>query len=776
MIVLFLFLFCINIFGSTEDNSFNFQDILSPFHFLMAQNDQESEDHSAPAGSNSTQPELPKQENDITKIAPIENIETNINEAKITHEPDTNTIELDLDNADLSTLVEQVRTIFNVTFISDDMIEPLPAETRTIRGNKISFKTNKPLSKQEAWNAFIALMDVAKFNVMPYDATSTIYKIVSTEKAKKEALRSFIDVRSDLLPSNDEVIRYVYFVENANLDTLIPVIDGLRSTSSDRIILKNHKAFVLTDKAYNVKMLLKIIEDLDSDLVPEMLSVIKLRHADARQVYELYQSLMSKDDAVRMTARQQPTTLYFPENVRMFPYPYANYIILTGPRDSIEKIETFITTHIDVPLEQLYTPFFIYKLKYADAETIADILNNMVQFGKDTEAGRAGGIRGGARYLGSISFVAEKETNSVIIKGKYEDYLIVKDIIDKLDEQQPQISVQFLITTVEIDNNKSLGGQVRSKYPGPTLWGNNIEFQTSGLYGTSGIVPNTTTGLGVERILGNLLTLINGAVSGTTIISLGLDKFGVWGIFEMLEKITNAEVVSNPFFITTNKTPTLISVGEERRIVTAEISGASAKTFARGSDRALLEIKTTPQINSDGKIVLNLDITINDFINPATSQNNATKTLKNVQTNLLLADGEIQAISGFIKNKTVCGQSKVPILGDIPVVGWLFKNKQVLVVDQHLLILVTAKIVDTNDTTIIDLSTNERVKQYHGSLDIMNAGSSRKDPIHKMFFETRNKSEELVENYIFERNKKSRKRQRLRKKQSLQEQSTGATA
>lgn len=768
MIVLIFFLFFISMSCFGDNSSSDSQEmILSPFNFLMAQNNLEHDQDEKIVQTATESFDVPavssvedKQEEPIIPL--LEN--RNIGESKIVHELETNTIELDLDNADLSTLVEQVSSIFNITFISDDMIEPLPAETRTIKGNKISFKTNNSLSKEEAWRSFVTLMDIAKFSVIPYNDEKTIYKIVSTEKAKKHALRSFINVHSNDLPESDEIIRYVYFVENTNLDTLIPIVDSLRGVLSDRIILKNHKAFVLTDKAYSIKMLLKIVEDLDSDHTPEMLSIIRLRHADARQVYELYQNLMPKDDSTRMTMRQQPTTLYFPENVKLFPYPYANLLVLFGPRDSIEKIESFITTHVDVPLEQMYTPFFIYKLKYADAETIADILNNMMQFGKDTESGRLGGIRGDTRHLGVITFVAEKETNSVIIKGKYEDYLVVKDVIDKLDEQQPQISIQFLITSIEVDNSKSLGGQVRSKQPGPSLWGTNLEFQTSGLYGTSQIVQNTVTSLGAERILGNLLSLINGAVSGTTIISLGLDKFGVWGIFEMLESMTNAEVISNPFFITTNKTPTLISVGEERRVVTATISGAEKPTQAKGSDQALLEIKTTPQINSDGKIVLSLDITINDFINPATSQNNADKSLKNVQTNLILTDNEVQAIGGFIKNKTIYGQTKVPFLGDIPLVGWLFKNKQVSVVDQHLLILVTVKIVDTTDTTVIDLSTDQRIRQYHGALDAINGGSSRKDPIHKIFFETRNKSEDLVENYIFDRNKKSTKRQRMRKK------------
>jgi general secretion pathway protein D len=678
-------------------------------------------------------------------------------------EKDDNTIELDLENADLSTLVKQMETLFQATFLSDDLLEPMPQDAKPIKGNKITFKTNRPLSKEETWNVFLTLMDMARFSVIPYNEAERIYKITSLDKAKKSALKSYIAVKSENVPENDEFIRYVYFVENANPEGLLPIIDAMRSPLSDRVFLKNHKAFMITDRAYNIKMMLKIIEDLDSDDTPESLVVIKLRFAEAKQVAELYQSLMPKEDFSRLSVRKQPTALYFPENVKIIPEPKTNAVFLVGPRSSTEKVEAFITKHIDIPAEQVYAPFFVYRLKYADAETIAEILTNMAQFGKETEVGRAGGIRGENRYFQPLIFVAEKETNSVIIKGKYEDYLLVRDIIAKLDEQQPQISVQFLIITVDVEDNKKLGAQIRSKYPGPNIFGQNVQFQTSGLYGTAGIVQNQIpASTGAQRLLGNLLELINGAVSGTTIISLGSDKFGVWGIFEMLQTLTNTEVVQNPFFIASNKTPAKISIGEERRVITSTVASGSGDIEARGADQALLEIKTTPQINSDGKIVLPLSIDINDFLNASTSANNANKTIKHFETNLVIADGEIQAIGGFIRDKVIYGQSKVPLMGDLPIVGWFFKNKSKQVIKQHLLILVTASIIDTADTTKIDLSTQKHIAHYHGILDEMKDVYAQKDPIHRMFFADRNKTDSLIDNYLFERNRASKKRQRMR--------------
>ena len=671
-------------------------------------------------------------------------------------EEEENNIELNFENADLQNFIKQIEDIFEVTFISDDALTPIPQGKKTVKGNKISFKTNYPLSKKETWNLFLTFLDIAGFTVIPH-AEKNIFRITTIETARKSPLTTFIGTDYTNLPDTDEMIRYVYFLENASTDTIKGIIEPLRSASSQGFVeLKEHKGFILTDKSYNIKMLMKIVKELDKVSVPESMTVLKLRNADAKQVQELYTSLLPKEEGTsRFFTKKQPTSLYFPENTRIIAEPRTNTLILLGATDAIKKIENFIVKYIDVELDQAYSPLYTHKLKYADAATIADIMTNVTAFGKETEAGKFGGVRGGDQYMRPMTFIAEKETNRLIIKGYYEDYLKAKKIIERLDEAQPQVAIEVLVVAVTIDDEKSLGAQIRSKQPGPNgLLGNNIKFQTSGLYGTSGIVsaPQPPVTNGVDRLLGNLLNLVTGAVPGTTLLTLGRDVFGVWGIFQALQTITNAEIISNPFLLATNNTKATVALGEQRRVVTSQVVAASNTTDALGADNALLEVTITPQINSDGMIVLKLNIEIDDFTD-LTNFQSATKATKNINTNAIVANKEVLALGGLIRTATVNTESKVPILGDIPILGWFFKNRSKSVIKQNLLILISTRIIEPYSTKDSDAFTNVHLKEYRQTLDVMDEYTL--DPIQRAFFQDkidRSKKSVIVDDFIFKRN------------------------
>ena len=238
--------------------------------------------------------------------------------------------------------------------------------------------------------------------------------------------------------------------------------------------------------------------------------------------------------------------------------------------------------------------------------------------------------------------------------------------------------LKCLIATIDLTDTKSLGAQIRSKQPGPNgLLGNNIKFQTSGLYGTSGIVANPDPTTGTNRLLGNLVNLVTGAVPGTSLLTLGQDAFGVWGIFQALQTVTDAEVVSNPFILATNNAKSTVKIGEERRIVTAQVVAGGSNQNAFDADDANLEVTITPHINSDGMIGLAIKITINEFTNlllPIRLMQHKTPEI--IYTNAIVANKEVLALGGLIRNDTEYIESKVPILGDIPILGWFFKNKQ----------------------------------------------------------------------------------------------------
>ena len=223
------------------------------------------------------------------------------------------TLEFHFENADLQNLVTQIEDFFNITFISDDNISPLAKDAKSIKGNKITFKTNAPLSREKAWDLFITFLYISGFAIVP-TADQQFYKIAKIDSVQKSPEPTFIGVDSALLPDNDQIIRYVYFIANSTVEAIGSVVNMLKSKEAPAIPLQDAKAILIIDKAYNVKKLMEIVKELDKVTMPQELLVLKLKRVDADQVAKLYASLTQSDDkdfARFFTSRKQPTSLYF---------------------------------------------------------------------------------------------------------------------------------------------------------------------------------------------------------------------------------------------------------------------------------------------------------------------------------------------------------------------------------------------------------------------------------------------------------------------------------
>jgi general secretion pathway protein D len=693
-------------------------------------------------------------------------------------------IELQFEDADLQNFVQQIAEVFHITFISDENIDPLPQGTGSvkpvaIKGNKITFKTNKPLSRREAWDLFVTFLDIAGFAVVP-QPDPTIYRIQVIKSAQRAPIPTYIGVNYETLPDNDQLIRYLYFIENATIESMQAVIKDLGSTSSGSpIFLKSHEAFILTDKSYNIKSLMQIVKELDKVTMPQAMTVLKLHQVDAGEVKKLYDELTQQGADSKSTfrpfgARKQPTSIYFPENARIITEPRTNSLILLGPKDAIAKIEEFIVKHIDVDLDQPYSPLHTYQLEYADAKAIADIMNNTTKFGNNTEAGKSGGVRGTDKYLRQMQFTPEPGTNKLIVKGDYEDFLLVKKILDELDKPQPQVALEVLVLSITLQDAKQLGTQLRSKFNAvPALkdfLGKDTVFQTSGLAAgglPQGIVTNPN-GAGVDRLLGNLLNLVTNAPAGNTIVTFGSDMFGVWGLFQVLRTITSTEVISNPFLVASNQNPARVALGTTRRIIASQVYTNNQQPTTSGLEDmpAELVVDISPQINSDGMIVLTVQVSNTEFTSSDQTNGNTLRRL--IKTQAILADREVLALGGFIREENDATQNKTPILGDIPILGWLFKNQSKTVSKSSILVLISTKIIPPFDTKEMANVTKERISEYNLAFDAdVNAGS--KDPISKIFFKS-NEKEESISNLLFDRHNQPReKRGRKGKKKSKKE-------
>jgi general secretion pathway protein D len=666
-------------------------------------------------------------------------------------------IEFHFENADLEVLTNQIAELFDVTFITDDAINPMPQGGKSLKKILISFKTHQPLTKREAWNLFITFLEIAGLSVVA-EPNPRIKRIVTLDLAKKSPLPAFVGVSPELLPNSDEMIRYVYFVENADLNMIFPIVNQLRSTSSGLQPLPEMKAFLLTDKAYNIKSLMNVVKELDKVTMPQAMSVLKLRRADAEEVANLYKTLAGtteKDTQQRMfTGKRTSPATYFPDNVSIFAEKRTNSLILLGPQDAIKRIEDFITQSVDVDLTQPYSPLQVVPLKYANADTVAKIMNDVAAFGMGTEAGKSGGVRNGDKYMRPITFIAERETNRLIIKGDYEDVLKAREVIAKLDEPQPQVAIEVLLLAVSLNENKQLGSVIRSRVPGSEgLMGNNAVFQTTGLFGTQAAVENPN-GNGVNRLLGNLLNLVSQGVSvGNTIVSLG-DSLSTWAIIQALETLSNVQVLANPFLIATNKTKAQVSLGEIRRVTTGTIIGSGTTTNTVGDAPAELKVLITPQINSDGMIVLDIEVSLSQFVGAA-NPDAAVRTDRKIKTKTIVTNKEVLALGGLVQNSIDSTQTKVPVLGDIPVLGWLFKNKQNMNNKSNLLILISSRIIEPESMQTATAFTDDHITDYTDTINEMRHPAEKRDPINRWFFDQRSINDVATDEFIFKRQRES---------------------
>ena len=679
------------------------------------------------------------------------------NTKKAIQEEDEKKFVFNFEDVDLASVAANIEQIFDIRFITDGSVKPTPQGGKVLSGHKISFKTQRPLTKKQALNLFETFLGMVGLYLVK-QADPKLYRIKVVDKAKRSALQSFINVAPETLPDSDTLIRYGYFVKDCPLDTIQKVLETLKSTVGDVLILRDHNAFIITDIAYNIKVLMKIIKELDKVTMPQTMSVLRLHKVEASEVKKLYEELTSDKQegtvATRLFGPKKPSrALYFPKNAKIIAEPRTNSLILLGTDEAIKKIETFITKYVDIDSKAPYSPFFVYDLKYADAQNVANIMTNLVKFGQDGNRKLAGAVRGGDKYFKKMTFTAEPENNRLIIRGNYDDFQKIKKILDDIDEPPVQVAIELLILGVRIEDRKDLGIQLRNKFKTPD--GQQVNFQTSGI--TMGgpprkVVENTNKNAsGALRLLGDLINLVKAATPGTTAISLGSDKLGVWGMFGVLSTVADTQIVANPFLTATNNSKARVKLGETRRVESSIVQTGGDSTQAFQDLAANIEVTVRPTVNSDGMIVMELEIKFDTFI-PDTADVKNARITRNVKSTIVAASDEILALGGLLRDREENSLSKTPILGNVPILGWFFKNKVRRKEKEDLLVLVTAHVVEPGQD--VKQFTKRRIKEYKDDLEIIKEDTSfKRDPVDRAFFK-HVESENKLEDYIFSRGKK----------------------
>ncbi len=658
-------------------------------------------------------------------------------QAQLESESELRMLELNFENAALKNILDYISEAFDVTFLPDDAISLEDKKLKGVNDVKVTFKSNRLLPEKDVWMFLDFILNSAGLARIPMpNSKNNFFRITTLVNANKSSLPTYININSDDLPDTG-VVRYIYFANTRQVSQLRDVLIKLQSKTASIEIFQDLNALIFTDDAYNIKSLMKIVKSLDNRELPEVLSVIRLKNADATDILNLYNSLVKgKKDAFKPAGFESK---YFPSDTKLIAEPRTNALIVLGSKDVIKRIEDFVT-QIDKTVEPkdiIHT----YSLQYAAAETIAAIMNAAVQFGKDSDAAKFGGVRNGEKYLSNMYFEAERQGNRLIVRGSPEDYAIAKDLIQQLDQEQPQVAIEVLIVLLDLTKTKQISSQIRNK---------NLEtfnFQQSG-FGTpqQGIQINPTTG----SLIQNLISLATTAQLGSTVFTLG--KENVWAIFSILKNTLSTQIVANPFLTTTNKYTASTSVGTIRRVPTSAIVSGTATTNSFNDVEANLSIKITPQINSYGIVNLDIKINFDNFTNSTAVTPNdlaiGDKTTRELSTNANVADNELVALGGLISNTQTLNETRWPILSKIPIIGNLFKNKNSFTDDTHLIVLISPKII--RSINLQNIYTKNKAEVVNKELEGIQDRFNKRDPVRKWFWKDPiNKNKNMLNDFVY---------------------------
>ena len=401
-------------------------------------------------------------------------------------------------------------------------------------------------------------------------------------------------------------------------------------------------------------------------------------------------------------------------------YAPTNSLIITDSVSNIRKIESLLRV-LDVAAPEGKGKINVYYLRHANAEDIAKIMQALVSRLPAPQAGGAVPHAGPSTILeGAVNITADKATNSLIIVGSPGDFETVKDVLQKLDIRRRQVYVEAAI--IEMSLSKSLDIGFEFQYVDKNNINNTNATSVAPYGGTNfGNIGNVITGgpAGLAAINGLVVAAIKGAFTYN-----GVQFLNVGALLHALQANGDVNVLSTPNLLTMDNQKAEIMVGSNIPFVTgqsqnAATGGTAILTSVERKDVGIT-LKLTPQITSDDSVRLDIYQEISDIIStPGLNPNvvGPSTSKRSASTTVVVKDRQTMVIGGLIRDNVNASTSKVPLLGDIPLLGWFFKTKTTSVDKTNLMIFITPYIIksefDAEELTSRKSDAQEKFRQEY---------------------------------------------------------------
>lgn len=538
-------------------------------------------------------------------------------------------VNLDLRDAEIGAVIETVGRITGRNFVVDPRVK-----------GRVSVVSPQPLTPQEVYQVFLSLLEVNGFAAVEQ---GPVVKIVPDVNARQSATPVFT---GDSDADGATLVTRVLRVENVPAAQLVPVLRPLVPQNGHVAAYPETNMLVISDTAANVARLSRIVASIDRPTYSEA-EVVKLEHASAEDVVRVLRSLGGEQQGSGPVAD-----------------PRTNSVILGGDPTTRLRLRALVQ-HLDAPVAPTGNTMVLY-LKYAEAADMVPILQGVLG-----EAGAAQGQsapRGGGERTSIQAFEA---TNALVVTAPRDQLDSLRNIVRQLDIRRPQVMVEALIVEVSADRAKELGLQwlIDGNGDGGPIALTNFTNASTTLADVATALLNDE----VPPIAGGL-TAGGGDFNGKN------TDFGVLLRALLTDSTTN--ILSTPTLMTLDNEEAEIVVGQNVPFVTGSFSQTGSDVPGVNPFQTIqredvgLTLKIEPQINEGGAIQLTVEQEVSSI-----SQSlgvNAADIITNkrsIKTRVLVDDGQLIVLGGLIDDQINSREQRVPILGDVPVFGHLFRYR-----------------------------------------------------------------------------------------------------
>ncbi len=632
-------------------------------------------------------------------------------------------VTLNFKDADIRAVIGTVSEITGKNFIVDPRIN-----------GKISIVSSRPMEKEDIYALFESVLEVHGFAAVP---SGKVIKIVPDANAKFGTIPTTTDTEPG---AGDELVTRVVELNNVSAAQLVPIIRPLASPQAHMAAFPQANMLVMSDRAANIERLVKIIRRIDLPSSDE-LEVIPLQHASAVEMARILTTLEQQSKRNDPTAKQ--TTILSDER--------TNSILINGEGKDRLRLRATIS-HLDTPTEDGGGNIHVVYLRYAKASELVPVLTGVakskpvagtgpraagavslapgvpatVDFGPPQNAPAPGQsplpipipepiIGGGSSPNVSISIQADESTNALVITAPSGVFRALESVIRQLDVRRAQVLVEAVIAEISSDKTANLGIQ----------WAYSGAGDGSGPVGVSELpgAGNSLVGV-ISSLVGNQVPSIGPGVTLGAAKVTGATNFAI--LLQALASDADTNVLSTPTLVTMDNEQAEIVVAQNVPFITGQFTntgatGGSTNPFQTIERKDVgLTLKVKPQINEGDAIKLDLTQEVSSLAAAVTGARDLVTNKRSIKTSVTVDDGKILVLGGLIRDDQLESVQKIPGLGDLPLVGALFRTTNSTLRKTNLMVFLHPSII--RDAATGDRLTGEkynymRAKQLESTAD-----------------------------------------------------------